>query len=213
MLTCLFCGLAFPCLTVPRSLQKTIIASFAFVRNVSIVRALSLLELLQRLPPTAQPLSARLNMPAPASDGAQSPLFGSIAGSPRLESLSASSSFTVARRSMFTLGAFPPNQRQTADAGSGEADLEPLSPPSVLPALPPVHPRSAPRPRLIRANSTIPKPFRLPGERFHEKAVADLEEKRRHSETVETSPRLYKARPMPDFSHDPRRRPPCHITE
>lgn len=63
------------------------------------------------------------------------------------------------------------------------------------------------RQRPPRSKVTTPKPFRMPGDRFHELARAELEEKRRESDNVDTMPRVYKARAMPDFSRDPRIQP------
>jgi hypothetical protein len=54
-----------------------------------------------------------------------------------------------------------------------------------------------------RSLVTTPQPFAMPGDKFHEKAVADIEARRRESDAIDLIPRTYKARPMPDFSRAP----------
>jgi hypothetical protein len=154
----------------------------------------------QKLPLNAQPPAARLGTWVPASEGGHSPHIGSVLSSPHTGSMSAACTpLNAPGQSLPTMTSLHRYPSQSADFTSAVNDLD---------HLPPLPPRSgASRPRLVRSKSTIPKPFRLAGAKFHERALAELEEKRRQSEAVDSSPRIYRARPMPDFSRDPRMKP------
>lgn len=47
---------------------------------------------------------------------------------------------------------------------------------------------------------TVPKPFTLIGCRMHAKAQSKIEEARRRADESASKRRMFKARPMPDFS-------------
>lgn len=58
--------------------------------------------------------------------------------------------------------------------------------------------RGGPGRHAMRAPLTVPKPFKFAGERFHKKALEEIEKKRLEHDTVETR-RVFKSRAMPDF--------------
>lgn len=92
--------------------------------------------------------------------------------------------------------AVPPGQRPVSSLGVPTGGRP-------QPARRPSDMGTQPRPYRPRKVPTVPKPFNLPGDRFLAKAREDVERKRQEQEIAD-SVRVFKARPMPDFSKDPR---------